>query len=49
MPPEPPEEHLKTRILLGIACASAFFWLMHSFAVRNLILAIEQVVTKLAR
>jgi hypothetical protein len=49
MPPEQPEEHLRARILLGIACASAFFWVIHSFAVRNLILALEQTVSKVAR
>jgi hypothetical protein len=49
MPPEQPQESRRAHILLGIACASALVWLVHSFAVRNLILAIEQTAHKLAR
>ena len=49
MPPEQRQESRRAYILLGIASASAFVWLMHSFAVRNLILAIEQTAHKLAR
>ena len=49
MPPEQPQESRRAQILLGIACASAFVWLVHSFAVRNLLLAIEQTGHKLAR
>jgi hypothetical protein len=48
MPPEQ-QESRQAQILLGIACASAFVWLVHSFAVRNLLLAIEQTAHKLAR
>jgi hypothetical protein len=48
MPSEQSQES-QAHILLGIACVSAFVWLMHSFAVRNLILAIEQIAHKLAR
>ena len=49
MSSEEPQESRRAHILLGIACASAFIWLIHSFAVRNLIMAIELTSHKLAR
>jgi hypothetical protein len=44
---EETRERRRASIFLRLAGTSALFWLLHSFAVRNLLLAAQQAVLKL--